>query len=178
MDNHENPVIRRVNHVVLSVADLNASTAFYTDVLGLALVSTLPRQGDWPEMRFFRSPGPSSNHHDLGIIGNATGPVIDGSRHVRAGLFHVAFEVGTIAELEDLGQRLKDAGALRDQVHQPMHLSLYACDPDGIAVEVIWRVPDTDWTYDDLWRKPLDIEAVKARWGGALVTGSAAGDVT
>ncbi len=63
-----------------------------------------------------------------------------------------------------------------DYIDQPMHLSVYARDPDGIPLEIVWRIPNADWTYEDLWRRPLDFDAVKQRWGGALATGSAAGE--
>jgi catechol 2,3-dioxygenase-like lactoylglutathione lyase family enzyme len=168
--------IRRVNHAVLSVSDLAASTIFYRDVLGLELVATLPAQDNWKEMRFFRAVGESTNHHDIGLIANATLPLPGWGQPSTPGIFHVAFEVGTIEELESMGRRLKEANALIDAVEQPMHLSVYGRDPDGLALEVVWRVPNVDWSYEDLWRRPLDFDAVKNRWGGTLVTGSAAGE--
>ncbi|WP_426197413.1 VOC family protein [Massilia sp. DWR3-1-1] len=168
--------IRRVNHVVLSVSDLEKSTVFYRDVLGLRLVATLPAQDNWKEMRFFRAVGESTNHHDIAIIANATLPLPGWGKPSAPGLFHIALEVGTITELEDMGRRLKDANALMDDVYQPMHLSVYARDPDGLALEIIWRIPNADWTYEDLFRAPLDFAKAKERWGGNLATGSAAGE--
>jgi catechol 2,3-dioxygenase-like lactoylglutathione lyase family enzyme len=168
--------IRRVNHVVLSVSDLEASTIFYRDVLGLEMVATLPTQENWKEMRFFRAEGESTNHHDIGIIAGATLPLPGWGQPSAPGLFHVALEVGTIEELESIGRRLKDANALIDSVEQPMHLSVYARDPDGLALEIVWRVPNVDWSYEDLWRRPLDFGAVKGRWGSSFATGSAAGE--
>lgn len=168
--------IRRVNHVVLSVSDLEASTRFYRDVLGLDLVATLPGQADWNEMRFFRAGGESSNHHDIAIIANATLPLPGWGQPSAPGIFHFALEVGTIDELQDMERRLQDAGAFMDSIDQPMHLSVYGRDPDGLPLEIIWRVPNADWTYADMWRRPLDFEAAKLRWGADLVTGSAAGE--
>lgn len=168
--------IRRVNHVVLSVSDLDRSTTFYRDVLGLDLVATLPAQETWKEMRFFRAPGESTNHHDIAIIPNATLALPAWGQPSAPGLFHVAFEVGTVDELERLATRLAEAGAQVEAIDQPMHLSIYTRDPDGLAVEVIWRVPQSGWTYEDLWRRPLDFEATRQRWGGQLATGSAAGE--
>lgn len=168
--------ILRVNHVVLSVSNLDASTVFYRDVLGLELVSVLPAQDNWKEMRFFRAAGESTNHHDIAIIANATMPLPRWGEPSAPGMFHVALEVGTIEELEDMGSRLKEAGAFIDQVHQPMHLSVYGRDPDCLPLEIVWRIPNVDWTYQDLWRRQLDFDAVKARWGGGLKTGSAAGE--
>jgi catechol-2,3-dioxygenase len=170
--------IRRTNHVVLSVSDLDASTHFYCDILGLSRVATLPATDTWKEMRFLRASGESLNHHDIALIANATLPLPGWGQPSAPGLFHVAFEVGTIDELEAMAGRLKTAGALMDAIDQSMHLSVYARDPDGLAVEIIWRVPNADWTYADLARQPLDFGAAKASWGGQLATGAAAGDAT
>jgi hypothetical protein len=54
----------------------------------------------------------------------------------------IAFEIGTIEELEDAGRRMKEAGALMDRIEQPMHLSVYGRDPDGIPLEIVWRTPN------------------------------------
>lgn len=167
--------IRRVNHLVLSVSDLEKSTVFYRDVLGFVLVTTLPAQDNWKEMRFFRATGESTNHQDIAIIANATLALPSWGQATSPGMFHMAFEVGTITELEEMGLRLKEVNALMDCVHQPMHLSVYARDPDGLALEIVWRIPNADWTYEDLWRAPLDFAKAKHQWG-SLLTGSAAGE--
>ncbi|MFI9271410.1 VOC family protein [Kitasatospora sp. NPDC052896] len=165
--------LRRVNHVVLSVSDLDASVHFYRDTLGLRVVTELPGTEHWPAMVFLRSPLASTNHHDLALIANADAPA-DGVR--RPGLFHVAFELGTIDELERAQQRLTAAGTFGTALDQGMHLSVYGTDPDGLAVEVIWRTPDGAWSYDDaLSRGPLDYRAARDRWGGDQPTGAAAG---
>ncbi|CAI3956158.1 3-dioxygenase (CatE) [Commensalibacter communis] len=170
--------IRRLNHIVICVSDIEISTRFYRDILGLELVSTLPEQNNWKEMRFFCAKGKSTNHHDLAIIANATLPSPGWGQPISPGLFHVAFEVGTIAELEEYAVILKSANSFIDQLYQPMHLSVYGKDPDGIAIEIIWRIPNDCWTYSDLWRAPLNFEEAIARWGATLKTGAAAGEST
>lgn len=167
--------LRRVNHVVLSVSDLDRSLTFYRDLLGLLPVAELPGSEHWPAMVFLRSPAPSSNHHDLALIANAeaTAPT---SAPRPAGMFHVALEVGTLDELAAVRETLDRAGVLRGAVDQGMHLSVYTADPDGIEVEIIWRAPDDAWSYGDaLTRRPLDVASARERWGGQLATGSAAG---
>jgi len=167
--------IRRVNHVVLSVSDIEASTRFYADVLGLRVIAELPRTPTWPAMVFLRSPHETTNHHDIGLIGDATAPASNLGDMVRPGLFHVALEVGTLDELEQVRDQLEAADALQVCLDQGMHLSVYGRDPDGIALEIIWRAPV--WSdEDEMYRVPLDFTAARARWGGQLVTGSAAGD--
>lgn len=168
--------IRRLNHVVLSVSDLEVSTRFYRDALGLEWVATLPAQDNWKEMRFFRAAGASTNHHDIALIANASLPLPGWGQPSAPAVFHIAFEVGTIEELEECGRRLKEAEGFTDAIDQPMHLSVYGRDPDGIPIEIVWRVPNADWTYQDLWRRTLEFEAAKQRWGADLATGSAAGE--
>jgi catechol-2,3-dioxygenase len=158
---------------VLSVSDLESSTRFYRDVLGLHVVARLEGTAQRSEMIFLRSSEESTNHHDLALIGNATASVA--SNEPPPGLFHVAFEVGTLDELEEMQGRLAAAKAFVAGIDQAVHLSVYGRDPDGIAVEILWRIPDTEWSYDDeMLRRPLDLDAARRRWGG-LRTGAAAG---
>ena len=169
--------IRRMNHAVLSVSDLEASTIFYRDVLGLRWVATLPATTHFKEMRFFHSEVGSSNHHDLAIIADATMKLAGRGEPKPPGLFHIAFEVGTLDELQEIQGRLRNSNALTGSTHQAGHLSLYGSDPDGLAVEVLWRAPRDSWSYEDeMVRTPLDFEQANARWGGRRATGSAAGE--
>jgi catechol-2,3-dioxygenase len=169
--------IRRMNHAVLSVSDLEASTTFYRDVLGLRLVAILPATAHFNEMRFFHSEVGSSNHHDLAIIANATTKLAGQGEPKPPGLFHIAFEVGTLDELQEIQARLQNANAFTESTHQAGHLSIYSRDPDGLAVEILWRAPRETWSYDDeMARHPLDFDSAKKRWGGQRATGSAAGE--
>ncbi len=87
---------------MLSVGDLESSTRFYRDILGLRVVARLPGTAQWNEMIFLRSSEESTNHHDVALIANATAPPAPRDAPVRPGLFHVAFEVGTLEELEKM----------------------------------------------------------------------------
>ena len=169
--------IRRMNHTVPSVSDLEASTIYYRDLPGLRLVATLPATAHFSEMRFFHSEVGSSNHHDLAIIANATTKLTGRGEPTPPSLFHIAFEDGTLDELQDMQGRLQAAKAFAGSTHQAGHLSLYSNDPDGLAVEILWRAPRESWSYEDeMVRHPLDFDAVKKRWGGQRATGSAAGE--
>ena len=167
--------IRQLNHVVLRVTNLEQSLAFYRDVLGLALVARLPKSAHSDEMLFLRSPHESGNHHDIALIGGAV-PVSSGMGNPpQPGLFHLAFEVGTLNELEEVHEKLKKAGAFKFSADQTAHLSVYANDPDGLTVEVLWREPNSAWSYEeDMSRAPLDFSASREVWGGELKTGVAA----
>jgi catechol-2,3-dioxygenase len=163
--------ITRLNHAVLYVRDVERSVAFYTEVLGFR------RLGLGDSIRgaaFLQAPG-STNDHDIGLfeIGEAAGPTTAGRNQV--GLYHLAWEVDTLDELERLARRLQDVGALVGASDHSTTKSLYARDPDGIEFEVAWVVP-ADQLDDAVLAgragiKPLDIEAAKARYGAGTPGG-------
>ncbi|WP_439680129.1 VOC family protein [Embleya sp. MST-111070] len=136
--------IRRINHAVMSVRDLDLSTRFYRDVVGLEVVSSLPATAHWPAMALLRSAPESSIRHDLGLIAN-TGP----GAVVGRGPYHVAFEVDTIADLRRARHRLAAADALGGSTDQGMGISVHGHDPDGIMVEILWRTPVGAWSHPD-----------------------------
>lgn len=127
--------VHRLNHAVLYVRDVDRSVAFYSDVLGFAQVMEIPGQA-----AFLRAPG-STNDHDLGLfaIGEQAGPSAAGQATV--GLYHLAWEVDTLGDLEGLMIRLSEAGALVGATDHGPTKSLYAKDPDGLEFEVVWLVP-------------------------------------
>jgi catechol 2,3-dioxygenase-like lactoylglutathione lyase family enzyme len=102
--------IFRLNHAVLYVRDLTESVAFYTDVLGFRRIDEMTPDG-FAGAAFLRAPD-STNDHDLGLfeLGPAAGPSLAGRQTV--GLYHLAWEVDTLDELEATAQRLAAAGAL------------------------------------------------------------------
>jgi catechol-2,3-dioxygenase len=163
--------VRRLNHAVLYVADLAETVEFYRDTLGFEVRMEIPGRA-----AFLRAVG-SANDHDLGVfqVTGASAPQGD-----YLGLYHLAWEVGTLAELVEVRERLTARGALVGASDHRVSKSLYAKDPSGIEFEVMWRVPAEDWereTQDGAMIAPLDLEAELARWGDR-VTGAAAGSVT
>jgi catechol-2,3-dioxygenase len=163
--------VRRLNHAVLYVSDLGRVVDFYRYALGLELRTEIPGRA-----AFLRAPG-SANDHDLGLfeVGNAARP-----QNPYVGLYHLAWEVGTLAELAEIRARLAERGALVGASDHRVSKSLYAKDPSGIEFEVMWRVPAESWEHEmqagDMIA-PLDLERELARWGDR-VTGAAAGSVT
>jgi catechol-2,3-dioxygenase len=166
--------VRRVNHAVLYVHDLARAVAFYRDALGLELRSEIAGRA-----AFLRAPG-SANDHDLGLF-EVGGAPLPPQQPPRVGLYHLAWEVGTLAELEQARARLEALGALVGASDHRVSKSLYAKDPSGIEFEVMWRVPAEDWAGEleqGTMIAPLDLAAAIARWGGDRVTGAAAGSPT
>jgi catechol-2,3-dioxygenase len=131
--------ITRLNHAVLYVSDLERSVAFYTDVLGFTHLHELTPPG-FGGAAFLRAPG-STNDHDLGLFAMGPGTPPSPAGRTTVGLYHLAWEVDTLAELERLSGVLSRAGSLVGASDHGTTKSLYAKDPDGIEFEVAWIVP-------------------------------------
>jgi catechol-2,3-dioxygenase len=91
------------------------------------------------------------------------------------GLYHLAWEVDTLAELERLAGGLSAAGALVGSSDHGTTKSLYAQDPDGVEFEVAWIVPADQ--LDDRAREArtrigrLDLAEEKERYGAETAGG-------
>ena len=160
--------IFRLNHAVLYVRDLAESVAFYTDVLGFERIGDMTPVG-FSGAAFLRAPG-STNDHDLGLfeMGAAASP--SGAGRATVGLYHLAWEVDTLDELEATARRLSEAGALVGASDHGTTKSLYAKDPNDIEFEVVWIIP-ADLLDDEARAKRtrigvLDLDKEKARYGG------------
>ena len=127
--------IHRLNHAVLYVRDVAASVAFYRDVLRFDVITEIAGKA-----AFLRADG-SSNDHDLGLF--AVGAQAEASPAGRGavGLYHLAWEVETLRDLETLAAALAAAGALVGASDHSTTKSLYGHDPDGLEFEIAWIVP-------------------------------------
>ena len=155
--------IHRLNHAVLYVRDVARSVAFYRDVLGFDVVMELGGKA-----AFLRAPE-SSNDHDLGLfeLGEQAGPSLAGRATV--GLYHLAWEVDTLRDLETLAARLASARALVGSSDHSTTKSLYGQDPDGLEFEIAWIVPadllDDAALAGRTQIRPLDLAREIARYG-------------
>jgi catechol 2,3-dioxygenase-like lactoylglutathione lyase family enzyme len=158
--------ITRLNHAVLYVSDLERSVAFYRDVLGFSRVDMTPE--GFRGAAFLRAAG-STNDHDLGLfeIGPGAGP--SGAGRATVGLYHLAWEVDTLAELERLAGALRAAGALGGASDHGTTKSLYGHDPDGLEFEIAWVVPADRLDDQALAARKrigrLDLAREQARYG-------------
>jgi catechol-2,3-dioxygenase len=131
-------------------------------VLGFRTVSSMPGAA------FLQAPG-STNDHDLGLfeVGAAAGPSPAGRSAV--GLYHLAWEVDTLAELGRLAGVLSERDALVGASDHSTTKSLYGRDPDGIEFEVAWVVPADRLDEETLAGRasigPLDLAAEQRRYG-------------
>jgi catechol-2,3-dioxygenase len=161
--------IHRLNHAVLYVRDVARSVAFYRDVLDFEVITELGGKA-----AFLRAAG-SSNDHDLGLfeIGSQAGASSAGRSTV--GLYHLAWEVDTLRDLETFAGRLTAAGALGGASDHSTTKSLYGHDPDGLEFEIAWIVPADrldEATIDARVQvRPLDLGREMARYGADTAGG-------
>ena len=128
--------VQRLNHAVLYVSDLERAASFYERVFGFTRIA---QHGP---MAFLRAQG-SDNHHDLGLLslGARAKPAPSGS----TGLYHLAWQVGTIQELAAAREILLREGALSGESDHGATKSLYGADPDGNEFEIMILLPREEW---------------------------------
>ncbi len=143
-----------MRHAVLWVRDPVASARFYEQALGLESKV----EGD--SAVFLSSPA-SDTDHDLGLFRATSAPAAERG----VGLYHIAWEVGTLAELAEAKERLVALGAYVGENDHGTSKSLYCKDLDGIEFEVMWEVPLELVDPDAPTGRPLDLEGDMARWG-------------
>jgi catechol 2,3-dioxygenase len=151
----------RIGRVALHVGDLDETTAFYRDVVGLAV---LDRDGD---------------EVVLGVDGGDAGTVPllvvhrDPDRPERgqsdAGLFHTAFRVPSRGALGEALGRVRDRWRLDGASDHLVSEALYLTDPEGNGVEIYRDRPREEWPLDDgtvrMATEPLDLQEIAAAAG-------------
>lgn len=146
--------LKRLQHLVLWVSDVDRSVRFYRDVLGFEI------KRRYPNAAFMTIPGNPDDHH-LGLFEQpGVAPPDEGV----ARMYHSAWEVGEITDLVSARQRLAEANALVGMSDHGVSLSLYAKDPDGLEFEIFWTVPGGT----SVGTRALDLEAEVARWSASV----------
>jgi catechol-2,3-dioxygenase len=153
--------IKRLNHAVLFVSDLERAIDFYVNTLDFQVLSQERRMN----AAFLRT-ADSDNHHDLGLfgLGNNAPP----RQRPQLGLYHLAWQVGTVEELARLKGALITANAITGEASHGATLSVYGADPDGNEFELMWMLPRSAWGPYETKAvvEPLDLEAELERWAG------------
>ena len=104
--------VQRLNHAVLYVRDVERPTEFYGDVLGFRVVMS------GPGAAFLQAPD-STNDHDLGVFQIGCGAAPSEAGRSTVGLYHLAWEVDTLGELQRLADLLGTRRTRRCQ--RPRH---------------------------------------------------------
>lgn len=155
--------VKRLNHAVLYVRDLDISVGFYTKAFAFEEIA---REGG--TMAFLRAKG-SENHHDLGLL--ALGPDAPRPPHGSTGLYHLAWQVDGIEDLVTARGTLQTLGALVGASDHGATKSLYGKDPDGNEFEIMWMLPRDQWGEHASRAivEPLDLEAERRKYGNKLL---------
>ncbi|NUR08025.1 MAG: VOC family protein [Nocardioidaceae bacterium] len=156
----------RLNHAVLFVSDLERALDFYARAFGTEVVAREPRAN----AAFLRLPR-SGNHHDLGLFG--LGAEVPPRQPGTVGLYHLAWQVDTIDDLDEARSTLMGIGALTGESSHGATKSLYGVDPDGNEFEVMWMLPRDAWgEYEHAAPvERLDLPAEVERWRGRRTAG-------
>ena len=168
------PAETRLGRVVLQIADLERSLAYYTSVLGFEVVE--------------RSPSAV-------ILGAAGGvPLVElhalagarpATRRARLGLYHFAILLPDRASLGRFVSHLDRIGAYAGASDHLVSEALYLTDPDGLGIEVYADRPRESWAVRGreivMATEPLDLaDLVRAggteQWSG-LPRGTTVGHV-
>ena len=143
--------LKRLQHLVLWVSNVERSVRFYRDILGFEVKTQSPRAA------LLRVPGSTDAHH-LRLFEHTGVP---GPHEGVARMYRCAWEVGDITDLVRARGRLMEAGALVGSSNHGVSLSLYAKDPDGLEFEIFWTVPGGT----SIGTRELDLEGELARRG-------------
>lgn len=126
--------LQGLHHLTAIVRDLDRTTEFYRDILGLALVEA-GRNDDDPDARLFWF-GDSAGSPGT-LVSFMEYPSLEESVQGRGGVHHFAFLVSGRDELLAWRSYLEDHGVAVSEVYDRRQFSsIYFRDPDGQLIEL------------------------------------------
>jgi len=131
------PKVASINHVGLTVKDIDASKRWYSHLLDFKVASELEQDGY--KLAILESEGVPFS---IGLFEFDIGPG-DGFDPHRPGMNHLAFTVPTRAQLDDWLNRFGELGVENSGIHESINgWVLTFRDPDNIALEVYTEYGD------------------------------------
>lgn len=128
--------LKRIGHVLLRVADVERSKAFYTHMLGFEIVEEDPVHGG-----VFMTLGENGHTLDLSPVDDPE--TAQRSPLNRIGVHHIAFLVDSQEALKDAYFTLQDQGIeIVRAVDHVSQKSIYFNDPDGNRIEIYHELPN------------------------------------
>lgn len=121
---------RQLSHVALRVRNIDRAVEFYTQVVGLTLRS---RRGSAAFLGIREDAS-----HELALFALGDGAADPDPE--RVGMYHMAWEMASFEELEQLHKRLLASGA-RIAGYSDRQCNVMFLDPDGNELEAFWEPP-------------------------------------
>lgn len=147
--------VKKIGHVVFRASDIEASTKFWTDVMGFK-ISDRNEIG----MVFFRT---GSDHHTIALA-PAKSANEDGSKD-SPGFDHCAMEVGSVGELFKIRDHLKKHGVpivFEGRRGAGCNVGVEFLDPDGNMIELYASMDQIGWEGEsrpsEQWRRAKTLE--------------------
>ncbi len=141
----------RLSHLGLRVRDLPRMLEFYASVLGLTVSDRGVSARRGQEMAFLT--GDPAVHHQLALV------AVPDEGAALPKLEHLAFEVGSLADLRAVRDRAMAAGAGIRSSNHGNAWAIYFRDPEGTAVEVFAPAP---FPMQQPYGQPFDLDQADA----------------
>jgi catechol 2,3-dioxygenase len=165
------PEATRLGRVVLQVADLERSLAFYQEVLGMRVVT---RGAGLAALGAERGETPLLELRERAGVA----PV---SRRGLLGLYHFAILLPDRAALGRLLRHLAELGVRAGSADHLVSEAIYLTDPDGLGIEVYADRPRETWALNGrelaMATDPLDVDDLIQTAGAERWSGMPAGTV-
>ncbi len=146
----------KLSHVVVKVADLERSVAFYTKILGFHVTDTYPETMMPGRMVFMRC---NADHHGVALVGGAA------TASENRELHHFAFEVDTLDEVFRARDHLERHGikiSFQGRRRAGQQIAVEFADPDNHQMEICWgidRIVDgANSRPPEEWREAASLE--------------------
>ena len=132
---------KQLGHLVIKVRDIERSVDFYTNVLGLTVMTGRPGG-----MTFLSADTTMS--HELALI--PLGMDAPGPEDRRVGMAHMAWQMNSFRDLKELYQRCKDHGVKFKRLgDHGISMGVYIYDPDDNEIEIYYESPESEWGNKD-----------------------------
>ena len=135
--------ITRIGPIALFVADVAASAAFYTEVLGFSITEEATHRGQ--RCVFLRN---GTEHHSLTLAPRTLRDTLGLGSHSTC--MSMGFELGSYRQLRDAVAYLKGEGvrftdAIPAELHPGIDYAAHCIDPDGHCLELYCYMEQIGW---------------------------------